>query len=549
MESRAVALVERLEPDERPPSVTGGGRTAARSGPSAAGRDPWRPSLRGPGLSSGGPSRAAASRPRNPSPGGVRVRLRAPRPALPRRAVRAPARRRHPHRRPSPRRPLARRHGSRARRPGSRSSIAGRPSSAPSTTRRWTPGERIDRDLILGELDHARFNDEVLREETWNPLVWVYLLGGGIHPLLSREFAPLDDRLASVAGRLEGVPAVLDARPRRRSGAHPERPVAGSWPRPPRNGSAGSRARRRGGRGRRGGRRGRRRRRRGAPAPAPGGAAPRRRRWTSSARHLAEDVAPAATGQPDPRPGAVRGQAAAHPPRPGRDAAAILERAERDFGAVRAEMVRIAREIWSDWVPGEPAPTTMASSSVGVLDEISNEHPAADELVAGARRAGAGRGVLPRARRHRPRRRAARHRLDAGVPALVRRRDAGLAGAARPRPEVVLLDHAGPRRLAGRPAALVPAGDEHPPDAAARHPRGGARPLPPGRVRQPRLVARPPRVRLGRVRGGLGRVRDAGHARPRVLRGRHGAVAQPLEVLPAARSRTRSSTSGCTPPA
>ena len=45
-------------------------------------------------------------------------------------------------------------------------------------------------------------------------------------------------------------------------------------------------------------------------------------------------------------------------------------------------MVRIAREIWSDWVPGEPAPDDEGVLVRRVLDEISNEHPAADELVA-----------------------------------------------------------------------------------------------------------------------------------------------------------------------
>ena len=52
-----------------------------------------------------------------------------------------------------------------------------------------------------------RFADDVLREDAWNPLAWVYLLGGGLFGLLSRDFAPLADRLASVAGRLEGIPA------------------------------------------------------------------------------------------------------------------------------------------------------------------------------------------------------------------------------------------------------------------------------------------------------------------------------------------------------
>ena len=38
----------------------------------------------------------------------------------------------------------------------------------------------------------------------------MYLLGDGIFPLIARDFAPLAERLASVAGRLEGIRTVLD---------------------------------------------------------------------------------------------------------------------------------------------------------------------------------------------------------------------------------------------------------------------------------------------------------------------------------------------------
>src|SRR3954454_9525752 len=69
--------------------------------------------------------------------------------------------------------------------------------------------DAIDRDLVLGELAAERFAETELREDTWDPMVWVYLLGEGLFTLVSREFAPLADRLASVAGRLESMPALL----------------------------------------------------------------------------------------------------------------------------------------------------------------------------------------------------------------------------------------------------------------------------------------------------------------------------------------------------
>ena len=247
-------------------------------------------------------------------------------------------------------------------------------------------GERIDRDLILGELDHARFNDEVLREETWNPLVWVYVLGGGIHPLLAREFAPLAVRLESVAGRLEGIPAVLDGA-RASLGVHPDRPVSAFMAETAakRIGGVASLA---------------------DEAVAAGEAAaaagdadvaallPRLRAAAATAaaaldafrRHLDDDVAPAATGQPDPRPVAVRGQAAPHPPRPGRDGG-------RDPRPGGARLRRPCAPRWSGsrarsgptGSPARPAPADEGVLVRRVLDEISNEHPAADELVAWSR--------------------------------------------------------------------------------------------------------------------------------------------------------------------
>ncbi|TMC65774.1 MAG: DUF885 domain-containing protein, partial [Chloroflexi bacterium] len=88
-----------------------------------------------------------------------------------------------------------------------------------------TADEAIDRDLILLELAAARFADAELREEVWNRLEWIYVLGGGLFPLLARDFARLADRLAATASRLEGIGAVVAAA-RDVLGSAPERPVA-----------------------------------------------------------------------------------------------------------------------------------------------------------------------------------------------------------------------------------------------------------------------------------------------------------------------------------
>ncbi|MCJ7711989.1 MAG: DUF885 domain-containing protein, partial [Chloroflexi bacterium] len=248
-----------------------------------------------------------------------------------------------------------------------------------------SPGDRIDRDLLLGELAEFRFNQEELREETWNPMAWVYLLGGGIHPLLAREFAPLHVRLASVAGRLEGVPGVIDAA-REVMGTHPDRPVAQLM--------AEVAARRIGGISALA----RAAVEAGEAAEAAGDVAvaavtPRLRAAAAAATaaidaiatHLAEEVAPNTRGSvllgPDLFARKLR-----HTMRdPEVTPEAILERAEREYGAVRAEMVRIASAIWDEWRPGDARPDDDGAMVRGVLDAIADDHPAADELVAWSR--------------------------------------------------------------------------------------------------------------------------------------------------------------------
>src|SRR5947207_2014828 len=75
---------------------------------------------------------------------------------------------------------------------------------------RLSAGERADREVLLAELAAMRFADAELREERWDPMSWIYLLGGGIFPILAREFAPPAARLTSIAGRLETMPRLLE---------------------------------------------------------------------------------------------------------------------------------------------------------------------------------------------------------------------------------------------------------------------------------------------------------------------------------------------------
>jgi uncharacterized protein (DUF885 family) len=240
--------------------------------------------------------------------------------------------------------------------------------------------ERIDRDLLVGELAAHRFGEEVLREDTWSPLEWVYMLGDGLFSLIAREFAPLPDRLASIAGRVEALPgllgearATLGSSDRQVSRLHTEKAIA-QW-----SGIADLID--------------------DALAEADKAAAagdervaavlPRLRVAADAARpaldaferHLTDEVLPASDGE-----GRLGGELFAakmvHTLRsteltPDR----IRARAQREFEAVRSEMIRIAREIWPAWCGATPPPDDDGEAVRAVLDAIAVQHPGPDEIL------------------------------------------------------------------------------------------------------------------------------------------------------------------------
>ena len=67
----------------------------------------------------------------------------------------------------------------------------------------------VDARIFRENLEYAIFQADVLREYEWNPMS--YNAGGAINNLISRDFAPLKQRLANAKGRLEAIPNVVAA--------------------------------------------------------------------------------------------------------------------------------------------------------------------------------------------------------------------------------------------------------------------------------------------------------------------------------------------------
>jgi uncharacterized protein (DUF885 family) len=243
------------------------------------------------------------------------------------------------------------------------------------------PDDAIDRDLVIDELEAQRFAEVELREDAWDPLVWVYLMGDGLFLLIARESGPLADRLANIAGRLERLPELLDGARMILVGAGPDRPVGRfqtetAIEQLPGIGELIDDALAEAGRA--------------APDdPAVAAIQPRLEAAAASARtaidafgrHLADVVLPSSQG--DGRLGAAlfarkmqhTMRSAALTP------SVILEAAEREFDVVRAELVRLARDLWPAWGAGAPMPVDEGALVRRVLDAIAEQHQAPDDLL------------------------------------------------------------------------------------------------------------------------------------------------------------------------
>ena len=65
---------------------------------------------------------------------------------------------------------------------------------------------QVDAAILHNDIESTLFELDTLEEWAWSPLYYVRLSGNAIYGLLSRDFAPLDERLANAASRLEQLP-------------------------------------------------------------------------------------------------------------------------------------------------------------------------------------------------------------------------------------------------------------------------------------------------------------------------------------------------------
>ena len=233
--------------------------------------------------------------------------------------------------------------------------------------------EEIDRRVLLATIGELRFDEEELDELAWSPIVYTYLLGSGLFSLVSREFAPLAQRLVSAAGRMEGIPAALDAaRANLTSGRG--RPVATFHVEK-------------------------------AIETMPG-VADLCRTAVEMASDVDDTTRDRVTAAAEPAIAAVEAfsswmrdellPSAGGDFRLGRDLyerkfhhalkATITpdeleRRAAATYDEVRAEMLRLARDLWPEWVGDEPMPDDPNVLTRRVLDAIGADHPKADDLL------------------------------------------------------------------------------------------------------------------------------------------------------------------------
>jgi uncharacterized protein (DUF885 family) len=236
--------------------------------------------------------------------------------------------------------------------------------------------EQIDRGIVAEAIEGMIFEDEQLRESAWDSLSYVWQAGSGLFSLLAREYAPWSHRGAAFAGRLRNMPAFLEAAAASLTGL-PGRPVSrlhAETALAQMDGiteliddgiaEADKRAT-------------------DEPEVAAAIRAAAQEARAAVARFaetLRNDILPRAEGEG--RLGAELFAAKLRHTTSSELAPGELgARARRDYDLVRAEMLRLARLVWPQWLPNEEMPDDTDELIRRALFAVAQEHRQPAELL------------------------------------------------------------------------------------------------------------------------------------------------------------------------
>jgi uncharacterized protein (DUF885 family) len=239
--------------------------------------------------------------------------------------------------------------------------------------------EQIDRALVIEALDGFEFEESVLREHAWDALSVVRSCGSGLFALLAREFAPWEHRGSAFVGRLRSLPEFLRASADALTGTD-DRPVSALSVQVAlaQLGGVGdlidqglAEAERRSGETQRS---------RALAADLRAVEPAARAAIDDFRRRLTDEIQPRAEGEG--RLGReIFAQKLRHTLASDLSPQEIVSRARRDYDLVRAELLRLARENWSELCPGQPPPESDDETTRLALDAIARQHPQPDELI------------------------------------------------------------------------------------------------------------------------------------------------------------------------
>ncbi|HUR15761.1 MAG TPA: DUF885 domain-containing protein [Candidatus Limnocylindrales bacterium] len=239
-----------------------------------------------------------------------------------------------------------------------------------------SPSERLDRGIVLDAIDGAEFADAELRDGACDPLFYVYQAGAGLFNILARDYAPWRHRGSAFLGRVERLTDFLSAASEALTGL-PNRPVSELHLKTALEqldgiselvdqGAAEAKEH-------------------SAEEPEIARAlaeqAPRAKQAVEEfARRLREEIAPRATGE-GRLGGELFGQKLRHTLSSELTYTDLQQQAREDYAKVRTEILRLAREAWGEWLPGQAMPTDDQEMIRAVLDAIARVHRQPEELI------------------------------------------------------------------------------------------------------------------------------------------------------------------------